>query len=281
MLFRSIAAALAGQALRWVRDGDLQDERARAWADLATASDGAVSEELRRDATRVLADRRFDADPPGWTPPARLAPSRTLRDARRIAAATSAALVVCFGGFALVRAWDARNGNPAVAITGWAAWNYSGYEHKPAWPQYRAVIDGMDAVAAEHGAGRALWEPSSGSPDAINSYGTSLALELLPYFTDGRVGSMEGIYFESSATTSYHFLTVAECSRFPSNPVRGLEYGNLSSDFDLCVRHLRDLGVRYLMLWTDDAIRKADRTDRKSTRLNSSHVSESRMPSSA
>ena len=62
--------------------------------------------------------------------------------------------------------------------------------------------------------------------DPINSYGTSLALELLPYFTEGRIGSMEGIYFESSATTSYHFLTVAECPKHPSNPVRGLEYGD-------------------------------------------------------
>ncbi len=57
--------------------------------------------------------------------------------------------------------------------------------------------------------------------DPINSYGTSLALELLPYFTNGRIGSMEGLYFESSATTSIHFLTVAEIAKHPSNPVRG------------------------------------------------------------
>ena len=38
-----------------------------------------------------------------------------------------------------------------------------------------------------------------GSQDPINTYGTSLALELLPYWTDGRIGSMEGLYFESSA----------------------------------------------------------------------------------
>ncbi|MFM8974046.1 MAG: hypothetical protein ACKOOG_15755, partial [Actinomycetota bacterium] len=181
-------------------------------------------------------------------------------DARRVAAAAVAALLAVGGGFALVRAGDARNGTPAVAITGWAAWNYSGYERKAAWPQYRAVLEGMDDLSRERGPGRVLWEPSSGTPDAINSYGTSLALELLPFFTDGRIGSMEGIYFESSATTSYHFLTVAECAKFPSNPVRGLEYGSLAADFDLCVRHLRDLGVRYYMAWTDAAIAKADRS---------------------
>lgn len=255
-----LLAAIAGQALRWVRDGDLQDERARAWADLATAPDGDVDEAARREAVRVLADRHFTADPPGWSPPERLRPERVTHDARRVAAAAVAALLAVGGGFALVRAWDARNGNPAVAITGWAAWNYSGYERKAAWPQYRAVLEGMDDLSRERGPGRVLWEPSSGTPDAINSYGTSLALELLPFFTDGRIGSMEGIYFESSATTSYHFLTVAECAKFPSNPVRGLEYGSLAADFDLCVRHLRDLGVRYYMAWTDAAIAKADRS---------------------
>ncbi len=44
--------------------------------------------------------------------------------------------------------------------------------------------------------GRAMWEGG----DAVGAYGTTLALELLPYFTDGRIGSMEGLYFESSAT---------------------------------------------------------------------------------
>jgi hypothetical protein len=109
----------------------------------------------------------------------------------------------------------------------------------------------MNQVADTNGDGRALWEPSSGEPDAINSYGTSLALMLLPYWTNGKIDSMEGIYFESSATTDYHFLTVAECSQHPSNPVRGLVYGD-SSDFDLCVKHMQMLGVRYYMAWTPE-----------------------------
>ncbi len=97
---------------------------------------------------------------------------------------------------------------------------------KPTYPQYHAIMTGMEQVADTHGNGRAFWEPSSGDPDAINSYGTSLALMLLPYFTHGKIDSMEGIYFESSATTDYHFLTVSECAEHPSNPVRGLVYGN-------------------------------------------------------
>ena len=88
--------------------------------------------------------------------------------------------------------------------------------------------------------------------DPINNYGTSLALELLPYWTKGRIGSMEGLYFESSATTSFHFLTVSELAAHPSNPVRGLVYGTLD-DFDRGVKHLEMLGVRYYMAWTPEA----------------------------
>jgi hypothetical protein len=246
-------AMVVAAAYRWVREGDLQDARARAWAELATADDGSVDDDARKQAAWALAERRFDTEPPGWEPPERLAPGKLRRQSQFAGALALAIIVGIAGVFALRNTWQARKGNPAIAISGWAAWNYSGYERKGAWPQYQAVLEGMDDVARTHGNGRALWEPSSGEPDAINSYGTSLALELLPHYTDGRIGSMEGIYFESSATTSYHFLTVSECARYTSNPVRGLKYGSLANDFDMCVPHLQTLGVRYLMLWTDEA----------------------------
>jgi hypothetical protein len=255
-----LAASLVRWAYTWIRDGDLQDARARAWAELATAEDDeTIDPAVRKDAAWALAERRFDADPAGWEPPWHLSPENTKRRAKLIGSITLTLLVAITGVIGLNRGWDARNGNPAIAITGWAAWNYSGYESKskPAYAQYRGVITAMDEVAHTNGNGRALWEPSAGEPDAINSYGTSLALELLPYFTNGRIGSMEGIYFESSATTSYHFLTVAECSKHPSNPVSGLRYGTPEEDFDLCVRHLQMLGVRYLMLWTPEANEQA------------------------
>ena len=44
------------------------------------------------------------------------------------------------------------------------------------------------------------------------------SLELLPYFTNGRIDSMEGLYFESSATTSFHFLTVSELAQVTVEP---------------------------------------------------------------
>ena len=134
-------------------------------------------------------------------------------------------------------------------LPSWIKWNYSGYEAKPAYPEYREVMETMKALPP----GRALWEPSSG----IDKYGTTLALELLPHFSDGRIGSMEGLYFESAATTPYHFLMVAELAKQPSNPVRDLQYNNLE-DFDLGVRHLRMFGVRYYMAQSDEAKAKAD-----------------------
>ena len=79
-------------------------------------------------------------------------------------------------------------------------------------------MNAMDDLAKSNGNGRVLWEPSSMDGDPINNYGTSLALELLPYYTDGRIASMEGLYFESSGTTSYHFLTVSECARTSVEP---------------------------------------------------------------
>ena len=90
----------------------------------------------------------------------------------------------------------------------WAKYNYTGYEGgstadftKKSWPEYRAFIDTANALpTGSHGVG---------AGDAIGAYGTPLALMLLPYWTDGRIESMEGLYFEASATTPYHFMTIA------------------------------------------------------------------------
>lgn len=249
-----LVAMLVNRAYTWIRDGDLRDARARAWAEIATADDDdvAIDADVRKEAAWMLADRRFDRGPEGWEPPHRLSDAVIGKAGRRFGSIALAVVVALGGWFAMQRGFEATDNNSAIAIRGWAAWNYAGYEQKPAYPQYHAIMTGMEAVADTHGNGRALWEPSSGDPDAINSYGTSLALELLPYFTHGKIASMEGIYFESSATTDYHFLTVSECAQHPSNPVRGLVYGSPDSDFDLCVRHMQMLGVRYYMAWTPE-----------------------------
>ena len=134
-------------------------------------------------------------------------------------------------------------------LPAWIRWNYAGYEAKPAYAEFREVITTMGNLPP----GRALWEPSSN----IDRYGTTLALELLPHFTDGRIGSMEGLYFESAATTPYHFMVVSALAKSPSNPVRGLQYRTLA-DFDLGVAQMRLMGVRYYMAQSDEAKAAAD-----------------------
>lgn len=137
-------------------------------------------------------------------------------------------------------------------IPSWATWNNSGYEEKPAFPEYREIMDTLDALQVPPRQ-RLLWERLG----KINDYGSDLALELIPFFTDGKVGSMEGLYFESAGTTPYHFLTVAELASEPSNPVRDLDYGNINEHFDRGVEHLKMLGVRFYLAGSDVAKQKA------------------------
>jgi hypothetical protein len=133
----------------------------------------------------------------------------------------------------------------------WARYNYTGYEGgstadatQKSWPEYRAFLDTANSLAP----GRMAWEGG----DAIGAYGTPLALMLLPYWTHGRIQSMEGLYFEASATTPYHFMMIATLAQTPSNPVRALPYRSIA-DFDLGVRYLQLMGVRYYAAFTDVA----------------------------
>ena len=66
-----------------------------------------------------------------------------------------------------------------------------------------------------------------------------------------------GLYYESSATTPYHFLNAAELSDQPSNPVRGLDYPT-GPDVAEGVQHLQMLGVKYFMAETPDIEAQAD-----------------------
>jgi hypothetical protein len=195
-----------------------------------------------------------DLDPsvePEFGPPAPVALPSVLSDAptdrRRVvvpAWIVSAVVVAIALGTAMQFTHKTRSFLPA-----WIRWNYSGYEAKPAYAEFREVITTMGKLPP----GRALWEPSS----TIDHYGTTLALELLPHFTDGRIGSMEGLYFESAATTPYHFMVVSALAKSPSNPVRGLQYRTMN-DFELGVAQMRLMGVRYYMAQSDEAKAHAD-----------------------
>jgi len=132
----------------------------------------------------------------------------------------------------------------ANQVSVWADWNYTGYEGKADYPEYHAVVQTMAKVGKQDGCGRALWEYTADE----NRFGTPEALMLLPYWTDGCIDSEEGLLFESSATTPYHFLNQAELSVAPSEAMVGLPYGPL--DVPLGIKHLQLLGVRYFMAFS-------------------------------
>lgn len=136
-------------------------------------------------------------------------------------------------------------------VPSWTAWNYSGYEEKNSYREYHDVVTAMDTVGAENGCGRAMWEYSAG----LDRYGTPMALMLLPHWTDGCISSMEGLYFESSASTPFHFLNQSILSQEPSRAQRDLPY--LGYDINRGVAQLQTTGVRYYMALTDESIAAA------------------------
>ena len=127
-------------------------------------------------------------------------------------------------------------------LPGWVKWNFEGYEGKAVWSEYENLMATVDELPP----GRIMWEANSD----MNKYGTPMALMLFPYWSEGHP-SMEGLFFESSLTTPFHFLNAAEVSRRSSNPVRGLNYHGM--DFDRAAKHLAVYDVAYYVSFTDEA----------------------------
>ena len=147
--------------------------------------------------------------------------------------------------------WLGISSTDSSFIPSWVYWNYSGYQNsgKAREKEYFALVAEMKKLGQDpaHGCGRAMWEYE---PE-LDQMGTPDALMLLPYWTDGCIGSQEGLYYESSATTPYHFLNAAELSDHPSDPVRGLDYP-ATPDVAEGIQHLQMLGVKYFMALTPD-----------------------------
>lgn len=136
-------------------------------------------------------------------------------------------------------------------IDGWAKWNYEGYEAKEPWPEYQALMLELEGLPD----GRVMWESNS----ELNQYGTPMSPMLIPYWTEGSHKSMEGLYFESSLTTPFHFINHSEMSNQPSNPVPGLRYHTFEMERGL--RHMDLYGVEYYVSFTPEAAEKANGID--------------------
>ncbi len=166
--------------------------------------------------------------------------------------ATALAVVVTVVG---LQRTDSHVTRAAGIIPFWATYNYSGYENTKgvgakSYVEYRKLMDTMEGLPA----GRALWEPGC----QLEKYGTTLSLTLLPYWTKGKITSVEGLYSEAAGTTSFYFVTAADVTETPYNTVRNLDYGTIGADFDRGVARMKALGVRYYMAHSPTAKAKAD-----------------------
>ncbi len=157
-----------------------------------------------------------------------------------------------FFGIELVRGWNGLATAEFNQGPGWVRYNFTGYEQKSGTVEYNDLVSTMAAVGEEFGCGRSLWEFER---ERLGTYGTTMAPMLLPHWTDGCIGSMEGLYFEASATTPYHFLLQSALSASPSRAQRDLPYSRL--DVDKGVAGLETLGVRYYLAVSESAIAQA------------------------
>jgi len=127
----------------------------------------------------------------------------------------------------------------------WLNWNFTGYEGKNQWSEIENLYSKLENLEP----GRIMWEPNSD----MNKYGTPMTLMTIPYFTNHT--SMEGLYFDSSVTTPFHFISVSGLAKRPSNPVGGLSY--INNQFDQGVEYLNDLGIDYFISYTEEIEIKA------------------------
>lgn len=125
-------------------------------------------------------------------------------------------------------------------VPGWVKWNYEGYEGKATYNEYQTLMQEIDGLPP----GRVMWEANHD----LNQYGTPMALMLTGYWSEEHP-SMEGLFFESSLTTPFHFLNASEVSERPSNPVRGLDYRGF--DFERGLQHLALYDVGYYVSFTE------------------------------
>jgi hypothetical protein len=159
------------------------------------------------------------------------------------------AVSITAGVFLLVGGWTLWNKGETF-VDFWVEHNYKGYERMPDYDVFRRLVSRLDRLPS----GRVMWEPSQD----LGRFGTPIAFMSLPYWTNQ--ASMEGIYFESSFTTPFHFMLAAEVAQKPSNPIGGLPYNELN--LDLGTAHMEMFDVDYYLAHSTQAIRAADESDR-------------------
>jgi len=157
--------------------------------------------------------------------------------------------VACVAGAAqaggLVGAFPGIGPNSSqTQVQGWINWNYTGFQGKSGWTEFQGMINMLDRAGAQYGCGRLQYEYISETTDP---FGSTEAMMALPMWTKGCMETTDGIYFESSTTTPFHFLNVSEVSQIDEapDPVSGLAYPGFNLPDG--IRHLQLMGVRYFL----------------------------------
>lgn len=168
-----------------------------------------------------------------------------------VGGATTVALIAGWLGVLPFYATPSGEQNPVASS--WVAFNYSGYQAKPGWHEFSNLVAMTEQVAKRYGCGLLDYEYS---PNLTNWYGSTLVPMSLPMWTGGCIDTTEGLYYESSTTTPFHFLDQAQLSIAPSNPVVGIPY----QGFDVAdgIRHLQLTGVKYFLANSAAAEQAAD-----------------------
>ena len=108
-----------------------------------------------------------------------------------------------------------------IEVPTWISWNYTGFQGKSGWPVYEGIVRMLDQAGRKYGCGRLQYEYIT---ETNIPFGSTEATMALPYWTDGCMDTIDGVLFESSTTTPFHFLDQAEYSL----PGRVLEPGLVS-----------------------------------------------------
>jgi hypothetical protein len=139
------------------------------------------------------------------------------------------------------------------SVAGWATYNFSGMEGRgEAWTEFQGIMAMARGVCRDSGAGRMFWEYESNQ----DRFGTPMALMLLPKYTNNCIDSQEGLLFESSATTPYHFLNQSLLSVGPSRAQVGLNYQ--ATNVHEGALKLQLMGVKYYLVSDPSLVAQAE-----------------------
>lgn len=125
-------------------------------------------------------------------------------------------------------------------IESWIAWNYSGFENKPLWPQFSAI---NNYLRGDTSSPRVVYENSHLQEAA----GTIRAFESLPLFS-GR-STLEGLDMQSTPASPFVFYIQSEISEDVSCPLP--EYGCSTLNLGKAIKHLTMFNVKDFIIRSD------------------------------